>query len=276
MKRLLATAAVVTSLAGSALAQCGFNDMQFSVSPANPTVGQPITITATNTAQICIWNQSDACLVDFVRKLDCNGAAVLTPLCLQVITPINPGQSSSFTWDQLDDSGQPVTAGTYAFDITLVNFNGQSLSHCITFTITGSSCPTPSNYGAAGAGTGGIAPTLTTAGGLPQIGNASFALQIGNGLGGASSLTFVGLNQASVGAPWGTLLVDLSPPFLQLGLPLGGTPGAPGAGGVTLPAPLPNDGSLVGFSVHLQTLIDDPGSSGGISHSPGLTITFCP
>jgi len=266
---------VVASISTPAFAQCGFNDMQFSVTPANPTVGQPITITGTNTSSGCIWNQSDSCLIDFVKKFDCNGATVLSPACLQVITPINPGFSTAFTWDQLDDNGVQVPAGAYVFDISLTNFNGQSLSHCIAFSIGGGSCPPASNYGSASVGTGGIAPTLTTAGGLPQIGNVSFALQIANGLGGADSLTFVGLTPTTVNAPWGTLLVDLTPPFLQLPLPLGGGAGVPGAGGLTLPAPLPNDGTLVGISVYLQTMIADGGSTGGISHSPGLTFTFC-
>ncbi|MFG0316672.1 MAG: hypothetical protein ACF8XB_05325 [Planctomycetota bacterium JB042] len=276
MIRVLVTLAAASALAGPAVAQCGFNDMQFSVSPPSPAVGQPITITGTNTSSGCIWNQNDACLIDFVKKTDCNGAAVFSPICLQVITPIQPGASSSFTWDQKDDLGQPVAAGTYAFDIKLTNMNGQSLSFCVPVTI-GPSCPTPPTaYGAGNPGTGGLVPTLGASGGQPQIGNPSFALDIANGLGGAPAILFVSPNPANLPVSFGTLLVDLTPPFLQLPFTLGGAAGVGGAGSAVIPAPIPNDANLIGAVVHLQCMVGDPASSDGISHTAGLTFGVCP
>lgn len=276
MNRTLTALFVAAAFAAPAAAQCGFNDMQFSVSPANPTVGQPITITGTNTSTGCIWNLSDSCLIDFVKKTDCNGPAVFTPACAQVITPIQPGTSKSFTWDQKDDFGTQVAPGNYAFDVKLTNQNGQPLNHCITFSISGGCTTPPILYGSPDPGTGGIVPTIGTSGGLPQIGNGSFTIDIQSGLGGAPALLFISANSTNFPAPWGTLLVDLTPPFIQLPFALGGAAGAPGAGSLVLPAPIPNNGGLVGATVFMQCLIGDAGSSDNISHTAGLTFGICP
>ena len=48
-----------------------------------------------------------------------------------------------------------------------------------------------------------------------------------------------------------------------------------GVGELTLPAPIPDDATLLGISVYVQMLCADPGGAGGLTHTEGMRITIC-
>jgi hypothetical protein len=274
MKRLISATigAVVLSLAAHAQTPCGSLGVLVDVSPAQPKVGDVITVTLTNLSNVTI-QLPDSCVFDSVHNDNaCSTTPVFSPFCLQVITPIPPGGSKSTTWDQTDDFGAQVPSGTYSFAIKF--FTPTGTDGCCAVTKIEDPCPPPTHYGSGSVGSGGCTPTLAAAG-LPQIGNASFQLQLGNALGGTLTGLFVSGLPANIPAPFGTLLVDPNPPFVQVFFSIGGTPGVPCVGSAVLPAPIPNLAILVGVSGYGQALFQDPGSSGGISTTDGIKITIC-
>mgnify|MGYP001291997422 CR=1 FL=1 len=125
-------------------------------------------------------------------------------------------------------------------------------------------------FGSSNAGRDGISPLLGTPG--PLVANASTALIIRAGLGGAAGLLAVGTQEAATPLPGGALLVA-SPQFLPF--VLGGTPGSAGEGTWTLPLIFANP-SLVGLDVYLQAGIADPWAIGGVSLTQGLRLRVAP
>src|SRR5690606_34396770 len=90
-------------------------------------------------------------------------------------------------------------------------------------------------------------------------------------LGGTSGFAFAGFAQATQPFKGGVLHVF---PF-ALSVPLGnlgGAPGAPGDGGLTVPVNLPADPGLSGVSVFLQGAFVDPGAPVGVSLTQGLEM----
>ncbi|MBK6942141.1 MAG: hypothetical protein IPH13_18330 [Planctomycetes bacterium] len=124
-------------------------------------------------------------------------------------------------------------------------------------------------YGDGLAGTGGIKPSLTATG-CPNVGDV-FTIGVGQVVGGASGLLFVGLNPASLPLAGGTLLTF--PIVLSVPLTMGGTAGAAGAGSVAFPVLL-SDPALVGFTFRLQGAFADPAAIQGASLTNGLQITM--
>ncbi|MFG0318034.1 MAG: integrin alpha, partial [Planctomycetota bacterium JB042] len=131
------------------------------------------------------------------------------------------------------------------------------------------------SYGSGSPGSGGRTPVIRSIGSLPRIGSGAFRLEIADALGGAPCLLLIGAGSAAQATPWGSLLVDPNQPLVSIDIPLGGQAGVPGAGGVLLAPPIPSDLGLVGATVHLQVLVGDAVSSGGIAHSAGLRLTVC-
>jgi len=123
------------------------------------------------------------------------------------------------------------------------------------------------NYGAGLAGTGGSVPTLTGSGGTAD--SEAFSIDLANGLGGASSILFVGLDQASLPAFGGTFHVDNA--VLTLNRKLSGLAGVAGAGGFSLGGSF-SDPTLVGQSVFLQAVVIDAGAAQGLALSEGLHL----
>lgn len=124
-------------------------------------------------------------------------------------------------------------------------------------------------YGDGLAGTGGIKPSLTATG-CPNVGDV-FTIGVGQVVGGASGLLFVGLNPASLPLAGGTLLTF--PIVLSLPLTMGGTAGEAGAGSIAFPVLL-SDPALVGFTFRLQGAFADPAAIQGASLTNGLQITM--
>ena len=278
MKLLLSVVAAVLLGIPTALAQCNPNpatDLQVTFSPASPAPGQPITIKITNVSASCAYIQSSGCTINSIHQNTCQGQAVWKALiCTKNLIIFGPGQSVSHVWNQLDQNGQQVPIGTYAFNTNIKDPNFNPIGLCPTVTI-GNGCPLPTPFGSGNPGTGGQVPVLSSFGGGPKLGNAAFGLAINNALGGSQAVLFLGPIPANLQANWGSLYVNPSPPAVILPLPLGGAVGQAGAGSLILPSGIPNNNALIGVTVYAQFLVADPGSSGGISTTQGLTFTIC-
>jgi hypothetical protein len=126
---------------------------------------------------------------------------------------------------------------------------------------------TAAAYGTGLAGSGGHMPTLLATG-CPDAG-VTITLQLGNGLGGAPALLLIGGSTAALPKWGGTLLVQ---PILGVPLALGGPAGVAGAGSASLTAGLPDDASLDGLPVFLQSLVADGGVPTGVALSAGQAL----
>lgn len=125
-------------------------------------------------------------------------------------------------------------------------------------------CPAGwANYGVGVAGANGV-PDLSAVNN-PVIGQP-VTLNLGNSaVGPTNGLLFLGLAPAAIPGFWGgDLLVT---PLITLGLPLP-------AGGTLLAGTIPNDPTLCGLSLFMQTLMADPGAPLGASSSRGLELKF--
>jgi len=251
------------------------NDLIVSVSPQVALPGQTITVTLKNVSATDTYTLLSSCLFSSVHPNSCDTDPVAVFGCLQVLTPIAPGQSYSQPWDQKDDLGQQVPDGGYRFAISVVAPSGTKTDLCPLVQV-GVSCTTPPDaYGSGGAGSGGAVPAISSAGGYPAIGSTGFQVWVTNGLGGAPAVMFIGFQPAALQANWGTFLIDPTSPMFQVPMILQGTPGAPGTGLTALGLPLPNNPVLLGLEVYFQALIGDPGSAGGVAHTEGLHVAIC-
>ncbi|HET6202883.1 MAG TPA: hypothetical protein VFI25_08790 [Planctomycetota bacterium] len=133
-------------------------------------------------------------------------------------------------------------------------------------------CPPPLVLGTGTAGTGGFVPTLSTSGGVAQIGNSAFGLAIANARGGAFAVLSLNPVETSVPFAGGTIFVL---PGIAFGFSLGGAAGVGGAGSGTLPIPIPYVPGFVGATVSAQAGILDPAANSGVALTPGLRVTLC-
>jgi len=53
--------------------------------------------------------------------IDSNGRVVFSPIALQVITTLKPGEAREWVWDQRDNEGKQVPAGTYIIMLMTIN-----------------------------------------------------------------------------------------------------------------------------------------------------------
>ncbi len=121
------------------------------------------------------------------------------------------------------------------------------------------------NYGVGLAGTGGFVPSFTGSGSTSPA--DVFNLNLANGLGGAKSIIFLGLDQASIAGYGGTFLTDNI--ALTLNRKLSGPAGTPGVGTFSVAGTV-TDPTLIGQSFYLQTVVLDSGAPFGLSMSEGL------
>lgn len=235
--------------------------------PAAPLPGETITVRMRNLGFNTFQIPND-CLFQSVHQVNCGQPPLFTSNCNPGPFTISPGSIFVGAWDQKNNAGALVSPGTYWLKIPIVG----KPNCCVPVTI--SPCPVPASYGQSDAGTGGFSPTLSATG-TAKVGQP-LQLDIQNGVGGAPSLLFVAFAQTDLVAPFGNLYVDLTPPFLQLVLPLGGAQGAPGQGSFTINAAIPNDAALATLRLYMQAVILDQGSTGFLSHTPGLELFICP
>lgn len=230
--RLLAIALFSLVPTASAQTACGLGGVTVTVTPDPAPFGAPITVTLTNNSNVGI-NLPTSCTFGAVHAgTGCSGPAVLSLACLQVITPIPPGQSSSMIWTQDDDFGNQVPAGKYSFEIRY--FDGAfstALSCCPSVTIDGGTgvpycfgavgagaCPCGNNAGASeGCQNSTSAGSSLTGTGLPILGADNVVLTASQCPANVPGLFFSGPGQLA-GLPFGDGLRCVEGPILRLGV----------------------------------------------------------
>lgn len=126
-------------------------------------------------------------------------------------------------------------------------------------------------------GTDDFVPGHLPAGGLPQVGNADFALTGHDIVGGATVFLMIGISELNAPIFGGTLVPNL--PWVATVLTAAdGTSGIGGDGTFSTPIPIPDDEVLVGLSLVSQFLALDPGSGdvSGLVLSDALRSTLQP
>jgi hypothetical protein len=238
-----------------------------SVDPPCAPLGSTVTLSVHNgTSQPLLLPSS--CLWQAIFSGTCGGPIIHVPYCLDILVFIFPGETRTALWDQRDQDGNQVPPGTYVFSVPDLC--------CVPFTVCGGCTQPPFKYGEVSYGTFGYWPRLDTAGGMPSPGNADFRVTLDFAIGGAPALLLAGAAPAAQAFGWGTLYVAARAPFFSVPLVLGGTAGVPGAGALSLPAPIPDDALLLGLQLYVQALVADPGGAGGLTHTQGLRLTICP
>lgn len=277
MRSILAVVLSSVVLAADAAAQSPCSQgLDLTVSPAAPMLGDSITVTVTNNTGTLLWHTLGA-PVGGAYAGGCGGTWIWGPNAIDVPVPLAPGASTSIVWDQTDIIfGEQVAPGRYGFASGMTDDLQQFYGCCVEVTIHGPCLTPPANYGAASLGAGGFAPLLAASGGPAYFGNTQFALTVGQLRGGAAGALVVGAAPGHLATPWGSFLIDANAPFFVVPFTASGALGAPGAGGVALPAPIPDDPALIGLVAYAQALIADDAAQAGIAHSAGLTIPICP
>jgi hypothetical protein len=135
-------------------------------------------------------------------------------------------------------------------------------------------------FGDGCAGAGGYVPAIGSTGGIPELGNSSFAIALSKTSGGGSAVLVLGASDSTwLGVP---LPFDLAPfgaagcllrasGDVLIGVPVSGS-GA-GAGLASVPTPIPANPSLSGGRAFAQWVPFDP-ILGGIRVSNAATITI--
>jgi len=132
----------------------------------------------------------------------------------------------------------------------------------------GGTIGTVEEYGAGLAGVQGL-PLIFDFGGLPQIGNADFGVELRRGAPDAPAWLIVGLTgQVDLPFKGGSLLASPSPPGLVLPLTTSGV------GTAQVPLPLPDDDQLPGLMMQLQFVVDDAAAIAGFALTGGLEVTL--
>ncbi len=129
-------------------------------------------------------------------------------------------------------------------------------------------CGTTIEYGTPCPGSGGFTPHLAATG--CAAAQATFGLELNNGLGGSSALVLFGVTQASIPLGLGCFVVvaPISPAILVV--PLSGV--GPGNGGFSLSATLP--ATTTGVTFTTQAICVDPGVPLGAAVSNGVFVTI--
>jgi outer membrane protein assembly factor BamB len=110
------TPTITVSIAGFtyiAYYQSGITSgLAYTDKPQYP-VGATVTLGFNNTGTTTITLSNSAPWT----ILDATGSTVYSPTFLNVVVPVPPGTSVTWTWDQKNNAGQQVAAGTYTFRI---------------------------------------------------------------------------------------------------------------------------------------------------------------
>lgn len=241
----------------------GWDDFSFTVDPAPgfdpPTpctqvvvgdVKQPMTFTV---------DVSDALGNDTVT-LDVTGlppGANFTPALPMTGNPLN----TQFTW-----TPGPFDVGTHVLVFTAVDTAGQTATCTISVEVncTGNDL----HYGAGLAGSGNIVPTLSVGCALVS---EQVIVDVDQALGGTIGCMFFGEVKTSYPVFGGTLLAV---PLVVETHVVQGTPGQPGAGSKSFTFSIPNDPTLSGRSIYLQSGYIDPGAPFGVSLTDGLEVVI--
>ncbi|MBI1380738.1 MAG: hypothetical protein GC161_06585 [Planctomycetaceae bacterium] len=174
----------------------------------------------------------------------------------QAVTPAqNPGQ---FALSSLALSGTHVVAGS------LLNAGSPTnAGHARAFTLGSGLVP----YGGALAGAGGIAPQLNGSQ-CPLVGQP-MSLELTGGLGGTPGVLAIGAGSTALNLFGGT--VHVNPIISTSAVVLGGAPGAPGAGNLSLPLGTFSP-ALLGLRVYFQAALFDTAAPQWLSLTNGLEV----
>ncbi|MFG0319610.1 MAG: DUF4350 domain-containing protein [Planctomycetota bacterium JB042] len=128
-----------------------------------------------------------------------------------------------------------------------------------------------SDLGPGLAGAGGLTPEL-------DLGSGScgglLTIELADALGGATAFLLAGTQSAAIPSVGGTVWVDVTaPPAVVVPLPLGGSAGQPGAGGVLLAQ---NLSASLPLTLTLQFAVFDPNAPFGVALSNGVRVEMAP
>jgi len=169
------------------------------------------------------------------------------------------------SWQEIDG---PVQVGFSPGNVRTIHtartYTGGGLYDYFVYAGVGSTV-----LGAATAGSGGIAPRLTTSG-LPVRGHAT-TVQMHDALGGSAAALAVSVGPPAA-IPFGSATIYLSTLDLLLSFATGGTAGQPGTGGFQFVVPVPNDPALVGSRLAAQAMSLDPGVPDGFAMSNAIEV----
>ena len=132
-------------------------------------------------------------------------------------------------------------------------------------------------YGSGPPGTGNVVPRIGTGGEIPQIGSATFKIELTEAVGNSPCAIAGSIERLELSVFGGTVYGDFLTPgaFAYWILTTSGPTGFPGVGTATLSIPIPNDSALVGFTTYWQGFVLDSGSplAIGLTHTGGLAVT---
>lgn len=131
-------------------------------------------------------------------------------------------------------------------------------------------------YGKGTPGSGALVPVLSHAGGLPQLGNSTFSIELTHALGGAPGFLCIGTLAAQIPAAGGTFLIDPQGGLVLLPIVTSGSPGATGDGSLSVPAPIPGASAIAGITFRVQAAILDPAANSGVALTRGLKLFVLP
>ncbi|MFH0946181.1 MAG: hypothetical protein V2A76_13355 [Planctomycetota bacterium] len=128
-------------------------------------------------------------------------------------------------------------------------------------------CGLPTTFGAGEIGSLGTRAQLGSIGGLPKVGNSSFAVTLTGVLPNVLGIAMAGQGTGTLVRPYGTILIDY-PRFIWSYYMTDAT------GGYTTHFPVTT--GMAGETWYMQFAAQDPGFGGGVQLSDGIEITFCP
>jgi hypothetical protein len=210
---------------------CGLTGVTVTLSPDSALPGQPILVTLTNNSNQLIQLPTSCTYQSIHAGNTCAGGLVFGPFCLQVITPINVGQSHSMFWDQLDQNGLQVPDGEYSVSMFYYDSNFVPFNCCPTLTISsepgtaycfgdGSDGPCPcGNSGSGGEGCANSTNSgaLFTASGDALVGADTVVFSVVQGPPNVPGLFFSGPLQTP-NQPFGDGFLCIGGPLRRLGI----------------------------------------------------------
>ena len=187
---------------------------------------------------------------DAPRQVDSNGDAIFffdytAPSTPMSLTMYGAGNSVDFNGSNVGDNARAKQLKIVVVD-NLTSFQ---------------------KFGVATAGSGGILPTAPTVDG-PSVGG--WSITINNVLGGASGFLWVGFGMKDQNAFGGHFYIDLTFPYVLAPIVVGGTPGVPGDGSVTINSV--DMSSFAPLTLFLQGTMIDAGGPKGVSMTKGIQM----
>jgi hypothetical protein len=86
-----------------------------TVGPSPAPIGCPIAISVANDTNAAIFLPNPCPF----QVRNAAGAVIYSPFCIQIIVNVNPGAVFTAYWNQVDNNGSQVPAGTYFVDVTM-------------------------------------------------------------------------------------------------------------------------------------------------------------